>query len=76
MHRVPRLAVALPHVLWGEMVRAADEWWDGFLWMWGAFFDRDEQARWKASQRDDRDADLIDRGATGGYAAGCGSDES
>ena len=65
----------LPRAALEALRDATQQWWDGWLWLWGALFDREEQRLWRESQRETLDADLIDHGWHGGFAATSGGDE-
>lgn len=66
----------LPTAAFAAHVEAIERWWDDFLTLWG-LFDPVQRKQFVEAQRVEQlDADMIDRGSAGGYAAGCGSDES
>lgn len=72
MSRFSALAHVLPLLAFAALAEAVERWWDDFIAIWSP----DERRSWKDAQRHEfLDANLIDTGIRGGFAAGSGGDE-
>ena len=75
MHRFKLLSTFLPSSAIRTMEDAIAAWWDAWLDLWGIMFDAEARKQWLAAQREQLDADMIDAGWHGGFAASSGGDE-
>lgn len=73
-----RFAVArafIPMAAFAAQREEVEQWWDGWVALWGTMFSSEARRRWRGEQRGELDAVQLDSSSHGGYAAGCGSDE-
>lgn len=73
MFRFPVIALVLPLAAWAALTEAVTHWWDDFLLIW-SMFDPNERRLYLDRSRE-LDADMIDHGWHGGFAASSGGDE-
>lgn len=70
------LRVFLPAAAIAAANERAARWWDDFVTVVGAMFDPVKRRQWLDEQRAETlDADQIEAGGHGGFAAGSGGDE-
>lgn len=70
--RFALIRCVLPQAAIAAATEAVERWWDSFIAIW----DPRERQAWRDAQRAEAlDADMIDHGWHGGFAAGSGGDE-